>query len=106
MRRFAAAVFGVLAVFAGTVPLSPPANAAVGEVVVYIAEIAELVVYDNPKGCYDLPVGGHVITNRTNRHIEIFAVADCGGGFPTPPILVLGENHGSHVPPSALSFKA
>lgn len=105
MKRFATALLGALSATALTIPLSPAAHAAVGEVVVYIAEVTELVVFENPRGCYEIPAGAHVMTNRTNKNVEVFGVPDCGGPFPTPPIWVLQENYGGHVPPAAASFK-
>ncbi|NUT96352.1 MAG: hypothetical protein HOY78_30430 [Saccharothrix sp.] len=105
MKRFTTVLLGTLCATALTVPLSPAAHAAVGEVVVYIAEVEELVVFENPRGCYDIPVGAHVMTNRTNKSVEVYGVPNCGGPFPTPPIWTLDENYGGHVPPAAASFK-
>ncbi|MEU7530184.1 hypothetical protein AB0A74_30970 [Saccharothrix sp. NPDC042600] len=105
MKRFATALLGALTATALTVPFSPAAHAAVGEVVVYIAEVEELVTFENPRGCYEIPVGAHVMTNRTNKQVEVFGVPNCGDPFPTPPIWVLQENYGGHVPPAAASFK-
>ncbi|NUT93894.1 MAG: hypothetical protein HOY78_17930 [Saccharothrix sp.] len=105
MKRFTTALLGTLCATALTVPLSPAAHAAVGEVVVYTAEVVELAVFENPRGCYAIPEGAHVLINRTNKNVEVFGVPDCGGPFPAPPIWVVQENYGGHVPPAAASFK-
>ncbi|MCK2241566.1 MULTISPECIES: hypothetical protein [unclassified Crossiella] len=100
MRRVAltlAAVFAAGAALTGTAQATP----AVGEVIVYSLDTMPVAIFDNPKGCYSIPVGAHVLINRTNRPVEIYPNPACL----LLPILTLKEDTGAHAPPAAGSFR-
>jgi hypothetical protein len=101
MKRFKTVLFGTVTATALLMSASPAANAAMGEVVVYTAEIVPLDVYENPWGCYPLPEGAHVLANRTNRPLQVYGTPECFG----LPVLTVERNWGSHVPPAAASFR-
>ncbi|GAA2786719.1 hypothetical protein [Crossiella cryophila] len=100
MRRAAltlAAVLAAGAALTGTAQATP----AIGEVIVYTVDTLPVVVFDNPTGCKKIPLGAHVLINRTNRPVEIYANPMC---LPVP-ILILEEDTGAHAPPAAGSFR-
>lgn len=100
MKRCTTVLFGTVTAIALLMSTSPAAGAATGEVVVYTAEIVPLDVYEHPRGCYAIPVGAHVLTNRTNLPVLVYGTPGCFGF----PVLTVEENWGSHVPPAAASF--
>jgi hypothetical protein len=76
-----------------SVPTAAPAQAAAtGRVVVFNNEVVHLTVYEDPSGCYALPVGAHVVTNLTNGDIRIYADLMC-----LSPSLTVKPGYGSHV---------
>ncbi|MGO1052064.1 hypothetical protein [Crossiella sp. CA198] len=80
MRRVAltlAAVFAAGGALTGTAQATP----AVGEVIVYSLDTMPVEVFDNPRGCYSIPVCALL------------------------PILTLQEDTGAHAPPAAGSFR-
>lgn len=102
MKRFTTFLVGTLTATALLVSASPAAGAAMGEVVVFTAEAVPLDVYENPRGCYPLPEGAHVLANRTDRPVRVYGAAECFG----LPVVTVEQNWGSHVPPVAASFRA
>lgn len=101
MKRFTTVLFGTLTATALLMSAGPAAGAATGEVVVYTAEVVPLDVYENPRGCYALPEGAHVLANRTDRPVQVYGAPGCFG----VPVVTVKENWGSHVPPAAASFR-
>lgn len=87
-----AAVLGLL--------LSPgSALAATGEVVVFGTEVEPLTTYDNPSGCYKLPMTAHVLVNKTDGPVQIY-----GDPFCMSPSLSIQPGFGSHVASGSGSF--
>lgn len=101
MKRFTTVLFGTLTAVALVLSTAPAASAATGEVVVFSTEVVPLDVFKDPDGCYRLPEGAHVLANRTDREVEVYAAPRCFG----IPIVTVEENRGSHVPPAAASFR-
>ncbi|WP_410673669.1 hypothetical protein [Amycolatopsis sp. cmx-4-68] len=101
MKRFTAVLSATLTATALLVPASPAAGAATGEVVVFTTEVVPLDVHENPRGCYALPEGAHVLANRTDRPVRVYGAPECFG----PPLLTVEANRGSHVPPAGASFR-
>lgn len=66
-----------------------------GEVVVFQQEFAPLTVFEDPSGCLRLPAGAHVITNRTERVITIYADPACV--VPIEPVARIKPGYGTHV---------
>jgi hypothetical protein len=100
MKRFTTVLFGTLTATALLMSTGPTASAATGEVVVFSAEVVPLDVYENPRGCYALPEGAHVLANRTDRAVRVYGAPGCFG----LPVVTVEESWGSHVPPAAASF--
>ncbi|WP_410644307.1 hypothetical protein [Amycolatopsis sp. lyj-346] len=101
MKRFMAVLLSTLTATALLMSASPAAGAATGEVVVFTAEVVPLDVHENPRGCYALPEGAHVLANRTDRPVVVYGTPECFG----VPILTVKASWGSHVPPAAASFR-
>ncbi|HEX2297804.1 MAG TPA: hypothetical protein VHH34_04695 [Pseudonocardiaceae bacterium] len=79
-----------------------PALAADGEVVVFTFDYMPVVVYENPSGCYSLPVGAHVLVNQTGEPVSLYGDPLCLLPSPGPTV---GSDQGAHVPPTVGSFK-
>ena len=101
MKRVFGVVLSALAAVVLVVPVSPVAQAAVGQVVVFTIEADQLAVYENPRGCRELPIGAHVLSNVTDRKLAIHADPACM----TPSLLVVEPGYGTHVPPAGASFR-
>lgn len=91
----AAGIFAVLSA-AGTA-----SAAADGDVSVFRTEVSPLSVYQNPSGCTKLPADSHVLMNRSDKPVTIYADPFCG-----TPGLTIQPDHGAHVPPGSGSFSA
>ena len=101
MKRFTAVLSGTLTAAALLLSASPAAGAATGEVVVFTAEVVPLTVHENPRGCYAVPEGAHVLANRADRPVWAYGAPACFG----PPILTVEPGWGAHVPPAGASFR-
>ncbi|POX49321.1 hypothetical protein C3489_25100 [Streptomyces sp. Ru71] len=77
------------------------AAAESGEVVVFGTELTPLAVYPDPSGCYKLPADAHVLANRTDRPVTIYADPFC-----LTPGLTVQPSYGSHVAAGSGSFSA
>ena len=96
-RRRAAALLrcaaGLLVAAAALlVPCTAAHAAAVGTVDVFVNEFARVRVYENPDGCYALPVAAHVLVNLTDGRVQIYADPACA-----LPLLTVRPGYGSHV---------
>jgi hypothetical protein len=83
----------------GTVPLSGPA------VVVFDTEALELSlqgtklsIYPDPSGCYQFPLGGHVLDNLTNQTVYLYLDPFCTIRAPLP-FNNLAPGYGAHISP-------
>ncbi|GHF36880.1 hypothetical protein [Streptomyces griseosporeus] len=90
---------GVL--LAATAASGTAAAAVPGEVVVFSTELSPLTVYEDPHGCHKLPPDAHVLTNRTDRPVTVYADPFC-----LTPGLTVAPDHGSHVAAGSGSFSA
>lgn len=97
-RTFLLAAAGVL--FLGTT-LSGTASAATGDVTVFGTEFTPLSVYENPTGCYKLPLDAHVLVNRTDQPVTVYADPFC-----LTPGLLVQPGYGSHLVAGSGSFSA
>lgn len=72
------------------------------QVLVFIADaFVPVEKFEDPDGCYQLPLGTHVVINDTEDPIMLHAAPDCSGpGIPIQP------EHGAHELPAFGSFKA
>ncbi|MCN9242331.1 hypothetical protein NGF19_16280 [Streptomyces sp. RY43-2] len=93
-----AAVSALLAVSAAS---GTAAAAEEGDVVVFRTELSPLTVYHDPQGCQKLPLDAHVLTNRTDKPVTVYADPFC-----LTPGLVVQPGYGSHVAPGSGSFSA
>ncbi|MFJ5927222.1 hypothetical protein ACIQF6_31990 [Kitasatospora sp. NPDC092948] len=91
----AASVLGA----AAPAPAAP--RAANGQVVVFSTELQPLDVYNNPSGCQQLPTVAHVLSNQTDRPVQVYGNPFCVG-----PSAVVQPGFGTHVPGGAGSFSA
>ncbi|MGW0610720.1 hypothetical protein [Streptomyces sp. NPDC002788] len=89
------------ALFAASAATGTAAAAEPGEVVVFSTELTPLTVYHDPSGCQKLPLDAHVLTNRTDRPVTVYADPFC-----LTPGLTVEPGHGSHVAPGSGSFSA
>ena len=101
MKRAIGLALSVLAATALTLPVTPAAQAATGQVVVFSVEYEPLATYDNPRGCKSLPVGAHVLANLTDGDVTIYSDGAC-----LAPLLIVGKGYGTHVPNYGATFKA
>lgn len=90
------AFFGALSTMGAA---AVPASAATGQVTVFETEVQSLTTYDNPDGCYKLPLAAHVLNNQTDEPVRIYGDPFCMG-----PSLLVEPGHGSHVAPGSGSF--
>jgi hypothetical protein len=86
---------GLLATLVGS------ANAARGAVLVFGNELGPSHRYDNPRGCYWLPLGSHVLINQTSSFVTVYHDPLC-----LLPLTWVPPGYGSHVPPVGGSFRA
>ncbi|MFC6063359.1 hypothetical protein [Streptomyces ochraceiscleroticus] len=103
MRRVGS-VFALVAVaLIASVSATVPATAAPsdGEVTVFRTELQPLTTYENPAGCQTLPVGAHVLVNRTDKPVRVYRDPFC-----LTPSLTVQPGYGTHVPPDTGSFSA
>ncbi|MBZ4014922.1 hypothetical protein [Streptomyces purpurogeneiscleroticus] len=103
MRR-AGSVFALVAgALLASVSATAPATAAPsnGEVTVFQTEIQPVTTYENPVGCNKLPLGSHVLVNRTDKPVKVY-----GDPFCLTPSLTVQPGHGAHVDPTSGSFSA
>ncbi len=98
MRRAATVLLLVCAALTTAIA---PAQAAVGQVVVFATELQPLTVYTDPDGCRTLPPAAHVLDNLTDRPIRHYAAPGCLG-----PYLTIQPGYGSHVQGLGGSFSA
>lgn len=89
---------GVLAVMGGGGTASAADS---GDVTVFRTEVSPLSVYENPDGCKKLPADAHVLTNRTDKPVTVYADPFC-----VTPGLTVKPDHGAHVVPGSGSFSA
>ena len=71
---------------------APAQAAATGQVVVFSTEFQPLDVFQDPSGCYKLPITSHVVDNLTDQPIKIY-----GDPFCLTPALTVLPGYGSHV---------
>ncbi|MEV5986139.1 hypothetical protein AB0L85_14090 [Streptomyces sp. NPDC052051] len=93
-----AAVSALLAVSAAS---GTAAAAERGDVVVFRTELTPLTVYHDPQGCRKLPLDAHVLMNRSDKPVTVYADPFC-----LTPGLVVPPGYGSHVAPGSGSFSA
>ena len=93
-----AAASALLAVCAATGTASA---AEEGDVVVFRTELTPLTVYHDPHGCQKLPPDAHVLANRSDRPVTVYADPFC-----LTPGLIVRPGYGSHVAPGSGSFSA
>ena len=103
-RTFAALSGAVVAAFlvvaTATPALAAPAQEqGQGQVVVFENEITPLTTYNNPNGCYKLPLLAHVLVNQTDKPVRVYADPLC-----LSPSLTISPGYGSHVAPLSGSF--
>ncbi|GAA2360487.1 hypothetical protein GCM10009854_44470 [Saccharopolyspora halophila] len=109
--RTAAVLLASGALLAGTaggtaVAQAPAAQEQNDQVLVFILDKAVPVKkFKNPEGCYELPVGTHVVINDTPREITLYATPGCDG-TPVVPGVPLEPGRGAHDSPAFGSFKA
>lgn len=76
------------------------------QVLVFILDKAVPVQkFKNPDGCYQLPVGTHVVINDTPGDITLYATPDCEK-TPAVPGIPLESGRGAHESPAFGSFEA
>lgn len=103
MRR-AGSVFALVAVaLIASVSATAPATAAPsdGEVAVFGTEAEPVTTYENPAGCYKLPLTSHVLINRTDKPVQVFADPFC-----MTPSFTVQPGFGSHLAAGTGSFSA
>ncbi|MFI7677229.1 hypothetical protein [Actinophytocola sp. NPDC049390] len=100
-RRIGALVVTVVSCvgLAGGATANAETRAANGTVLVFEHELAPTTRYENPSGCVKLPAAAHLLANRTDSEVRIYADPFCL----TPSLTVL-PGHGTHVPPATGSF--
>ncbi|GAA2796726.1 hypothetical protein GCM10010470_34800 [Saccharopolyspora taberi] len=76
-----------------------PASAASGDVIVFSNEILQASTYENPSDCNLLPLGAHVLINKTDEPVTVYGDPLCLG-----PSMVVQPGYGVHVPPASASF--
>jgi hypothetical protein len=105
MRRIALSALLAAATLVGVA--AAPAQAATGQVVVYTTQFRPLDIYENPRGCNKLPLDTHVVLNKTDSPIKVYADPFCVVPITEDPTTVgtLEPNHGTHAS-GAGSFKA
>lgn len=91
----------LIAAAATALALPGTALAASDEVTVFQTEVQPLTTYDDPSGCEKLPPAAHVLNNRTDDPVRIYADPFCTG-----PSIAVPPGHGSHVAPGSGSFSA
>ncbi|POX38938.1 hypothetical protein C3486_20780 [Streptomyces sp. Ru73] len=79
----------------------PAAAADGGEVIVFETELQPLTTYENPQGCYKLPIGSHVLVNQLDRPVQVY-----GDPFCMTPSFTVQPGHGSHLAAGTGSFSA
>ncbi|MFI8998831.1 hypothetical protein [Streptomyces sp. NPDC053542] len=102
MRRVGS-VFALVAVaLVASVSATAPATAAsTGEVSVFGTEFEPVTTYENPEGCYKLPLSSHVLINRTDKPVQVFADPFC-----MTPSFTVQPGYGSHLAAGTGSFSA
>ncbi|WP_413759948.1 hypothetical protein [Streptomyces sp. MMBL 11-3] len=78
---------------------SVPAHASTGEVHVFGTELEPVMTYENPGGCYKLPLSAHVLVNGTDSTVQVH-----GDPFCLTPGLTVAPGYGSHVAAGSGSF--
>lgn len=99
MKRTFAALSTVVAAVFLVLATATPALAAGGNVVVFESEFTKVVTYDNPSGCYKLPLLAHVLVNQTGKDVRIYLDPLCLASSMTVP-----PGYGSHVAIGTGSF--
>lgn len=99
MNRLVIAALSAASAGALLIVSSPPAQAAVGTVVVFSTELQQLETYENPEGCNKLPTAAHVLANLTFSELVVH-----GDPFCLTPGLTVDAGYGSHVPADSGSF--
>lgn len=87
------------ACLAGGVTASADAHAASGTVLVFEHEFVPTTRYENPSGCNALPAAAHLLANRTDSDVKLYADPFC-----MTFSMVVPPGHGAHVPPVTGSF--
>ncbi|GGL61470.1 hypothetical protein GCM10010129_01290 [Streptomyces fumigatiscleroticus] len=101
MRRLRIPLTALAAVALILTAGSVPAAASSGEVVVFGTEVEPVTTYQDPSGCYALPLTAHVLVNRTDGPVQIY-----GDPFCMSPSLAVQPGFGSHLPGGSGSFSA
>ena len=85
---------------------APESRLAEGEVEVFILDaLVPVKKFPNPDGCYELPVGTHVVINDTDSDIHLHATPNCEES-PVTPSVELASGYGAHELPVFGSFSA
>ncbi len=77
------------------------AEPATGFVLVFETEFTPAVRFENPSGCYKLPLTSHVLVNQTASTVTVHADPLC-----LLPGLPVAPGYGSHVALGTGSFSA
>lgn len=102
MRRTRIALLAAAgALLAASATAGTAVAAEEGDVVVFRTELSPLTVYHAPDGCQKLPSDAHVLANRTDRPVTVYADPFC-----LTPGLIVKPGYGSHVAPGSGSFSA
>ncbi|PKW18384.1 hypothetical protein [Saccharopolyspora spinosa] len=99
MSKTGMALLGFLGALSAMGAAAVPASAATGQVTVFETEAQPLTTYENPEGCYKLPLAAHVLNNQTDKPVQIY-----GDPFCMTPSLTVQPGRGSHVAPGSGSF--
>lgn len=98
LKRTTAVLFAAAAT---ALALPGAALADSDEVTVFETELQPLATYESPSGCEKLPPAAHVLNNRTEDPVRIYADPFCTG-----PSLLVAPGYGAHVAPGSGSFSA
>ncbi|MGW3467627.1 hypothetical protein ACWDKQ_03980 [Saccharopolyspora sp. NPDC000995] len=99
MSKTGMALLGLFGALSAMGAVAVPASAATGQVTVFETEAQPLTTYENPDGCYKLPLAAHVLNNQTDKPVRIY-----GDPFCMTPSLTVEPGRGSHVAPGSGSF--
>jgi hypothetical protein len=102
MRRAATVLLAaVITMLAGPAMAGTASALAPGEVLVFGTEFTPVTAYQDPHGCQKLQIDAHVLVNRTDRPVTVYADPFC-----LTPGLTVAPGYGSHVAPGSGSFSA
>ncbi|WP_030608744.1 hypothetical protein [Streptomyces sclerotialus] len=99
MRRAGSVLTLLAAALLTTAVTAAPAAAAQGEVIVFQTEVSPTTTYENPAGCIKLPLDSHVLVNRTDAPVQVYADPFC-----MTPSFTVQPGFGSHLAAGTGSF--